>query len=98
MSFTARAYITCVLAVGAAALAQALFLWNPQDLPRFFCYLALAIPAAGLKVRLPGITGTMSVLFLFVLAGIVELGLAETVAIGAICVVVQSYWRAKVRP
>ena len=98
MSFTARAYIGCVLAVGAAALAQALFLWNPQDLPRFFCYLALAAPAAGLKVRLPGITGTMSVLFLFVLAGIVELSLAETVAIGAICVVVQSYWRAKVRP
>jgi len=44
------------------------------------------------------VTGTMSVLFIFLLAGIVELGLAKTVVIGAVSVLIQSYWRPKVRP
>jgi hypothetical protein len=35
--------------------------------------------------------GTMSVLFVFVLAGIVELGISDTLIIIAICVIVQSY-------
>src|SRR5215212_5603284 len=86
------------MALGAAALGNGLFHWQPGDLAPFFCYLALAVPASCLKVRLPGITGTMSVLFVFLLAGIVDLGLPETLLIGTICVVVQSFWHAKLRP
>ncbi len=40
----------------------------------------------------------MSVLFVFLLAGLVELGLAETIAIGSTCVIIQSVWKPKVRP
>jgi signal transduction histidine kinase len=98
MTFTAKVYIFLVIAVGLAAAVRGYFLWNPQDLLRFYCYLMLAVPASGLKVRLPGVTGTMSVLFVLLLAGIVELGLAETLVMSAICVVVQSYWRPKTRP
>src|SRR5712691_2905386 len=54
----AQAYIALVIAVGAVALARGLFLWNPQDLPRFLWYLILAVPASCLKVTLPGVTGT----------------------------------------
>jgi signal transduction histidine kinase len=97
MSLTARLYIGFVLALGAAALAYGLLLWVPHDFPRFFCYLALAIPASCLKVTLPKITGTMSVLFIFLLAGIAELGLPETLVIGTICVIVQSFWHARLR-
>jgi signal transduction histidine kinase len=97
MSLTARLYIGVVLALGAVALAHGLYLWVPHDLLRFSCYLVLAIPASCLKVTLPKITGTMSVLFIFMLAGIVELGLPETLAIGTICVVVQSFWHARSR-
>jgi signal transduction histidine kinase len=97
MSLTARLYIGLVLALGAAALARGLHLWVPHDLSRFFCYLVLAIPASCLKVTLPKITGTMSVLFIFLLAGIVELGLPETLMIGTICVIVQSFWRSRLR-
>jgi len=77
-----------------------LSLWNPQDqdLARFLCYLVLALPASGLKVSVPGVTGTMSVLFLFLLAGIVELGLPQTLVIAATGALIQSYWQAKVRP
>jgi len=97
MSLTARLYIGVVLALGAAALANGLYLWVPHDLLRFFCYMALAIPASCLKVTLPKINGTMSVLFIFLLAGIVELGLPQTLVIGTICVIVQSLWHARLR-
>jgi signal transduction histidine kinase len=97
MSLTTRIYIGVVLALGTIALAHGLYLWVPHDLLRFACYLALAIPASCLKVTLPKITGTMSVLFVFLLAGAVELGLAETLVIGSICVIVQSFWHARSR-
>ena len=100
MSLAARAYIALVIAVGAAALGRGLSLWNPQDqdLPRFLCYLVLALPASCLKVSVPGVTGTMSVLFLFLLAGIVELGLPQTLVIAATGALIQSYWHPRVRP
>src|SRR6266699_233266 len=98
LSLKAKIYIACVIAIGAVALGNGLFHWQPREFVRFFCYLSLAVPASCLKVRLPGITGTMSVLFVFLLAGIVDLGLPETLLIGVICVVVQSFWHAKLRP
>ena len=88
MSVTARIYIALVVGVGTAALIHGLLLWSPHDLPRFFCYLLLAIPASCLKVALPGVNfGTMSVLFLFLLAGVVELDLPQTLIIGVSCYV-----------
>ena len=98
LSRTARTYLHLLLSSACAAIVRALWSWSPQDLPRFLFYLILAAPAASLKVRLPGITGTMSVLFVFLLAGLVELGLAETIAIGSTCVIIQSVWKPKVRP
>ena len=98
MSLTAKAYISSIIALGALVLWHGLFPWNPQDPVRFLWYLALAVPASCLKVRLPGVTGTMSVLFLFLLAGIVELGLPETLVIAATCTLVQCFWHAKARP
>jgi PAS domain S-box-containing protein len=98
MSLTARVYIAFVLSLGAAAILRGVQLWSPDDPVRFLCYLALAIPASCLKVRLPGITGTMSVLFLFLLAGIAELGISETLVIGTTCALVQCFWHTSVRP
>ncbi|HET8548663.1 MAG TPA: response regulator [Bryobacteraceae bacterium] len=40
----------------------------------------------------------MSVLFLFLLAGIAELGISETLVIGTTCALVQCFWRTSVRP
>src|SRR6266852_3703655 len=98
MSLQARIYIGCVIAVGAAALGNGFFHWEPHDLVRLFFYLSLAIPASCLKVRLPGITGTMSVLFVFLLAGIVELSLPETLVMGVICISAQCLWNARQHP
>ena len=65
---------------------------------RFICYLFLALFSSGLKVSLPGVTGTLSVSFLFILAGLVELGPFETMVIATGSALVQIYWHAKRRP
>jgi PAS domain S-box-containing protein len=98
MSYGARAYIGFIVAVGAACAYLGVIDGPPRDPPRFLCYLLLAIAASCLKVPLPGVTGTISILFLFLLAGSVELGLSETMLIGILCALVQSFWRARVRP
>ena len=98
MTVAAKAYIGLIIALGAAAGVHGWLVWNPHDLLRFYCYLALALVAAGLKVRLPGIFGTMSVLFVFQLAAIVELGLPEALIMSAVCGTMQSYWRPKSKP
>ncbi len=97
MSLRARAFIGVYLCLGAAVLAIGASQWATADAVRFFFYLLVAVMASGLKVKLPGIEGTMSVNFLFILICIVELGFAETLAISCIATVVQSLWKAKRR-
>src|SRR6266849_10585366 len=98
-STKARAYIGFTLLAGVLSVFVAIF-YSGQwvDLSRFLCYLALALLASGMKVSLPGVTGTMSVIFLFILIGIRELGLAETVLMSCLGVFVQCYWNAKTKP
>ena len=51
-----------------------------------------------MKVRLPGITGTMSVNFLFILIGIADFTLAETLTMGCLAILIQCIWRTRTRP
>ena len=69
-----------------------------KNIAQFICYLLIAILAARLKVRLPGITGTMSVNFLFILLGILELGFAETLALATAAILVQCFYRDRPSP
>jgi diguanylate cyclase (GGDEF)-like protein/putative nucleotidyltransferase with HDIG domain len=73
-------------------LVYSLWHWQSADLTRFLCYLAVALLASVLKVQLPGIDGTMSVNFLFILMGVMELSLAETLVIGCAATLLQSIW------
>jgi diguanylate cyclase (GGDEF)-like protein/putative nucleotidyltransferase with HDIG domain len=78
-------------------LCSALWHWQSTDLTRFACYLAVAVLASSLKVQLPGIDGTMSVNFLFILLGVMELSLPETLVIGCTATLVQSVWQTRNR-
>src|SRR5205085_1672930 len=49
-------------------------------------------------VRLPGITGTLSVVCVFIFASITELGLPEAIFIGLASVLIQSCRKPKARP
>ena len=78
-------------------MAVALLHGHSSEPLKFGCYLLIAVLASTLKVQLPGIEGTMSVHFLFVLLGIRELSLAETLIIGCTAALVQSLWKTKGR-
>lgn len=82
-------FIFPVAAIGLAALALGIVPIDPKDPVRFGCYCFLAILASGLRVSLPAITGTLSINFLFILIGLVQLGLPETLLMGATMTLVQ---------
>jgi len=98
MSTRTKLFVGIAVSLGMVVLCSALWHWQSADLMRFTCYLAVAILASGLKVQLPGIDGTMSVNFLFILLGVMELSLPETLAIGCTATLVQSVWQARNRP
>src|ERR1700678_1244946 len=95
MSAKTKLFIGITAPLGMAVLSSALWHWQSADLTRFVCYLLVAVLASGLKVQLPGIDGTMSVNFLFILLGVVELSLPETLLIGCTATLVQSAWQAR---
>ena len=98
MSIRTKLFVGITVSLGIVVLCSALLRWQSADLTRFACYLAVAILASSLKVQLPGIDGTMSVNFLFILLGVMELSLPETLAIGCTATLVQSLWQARNRP
>ena len=97
LSIQTKAFVGIAASMGVVVLGYALLHWQSQDLMRFVCYLAVAVLASGLKVQLPGIDGTMSVNFLFILLGVLELSLPETLLIGCTASLVQSVWQARKR-
>jgi diguanylate cyclase (GGDEF)-like protein/putative nucleotidyltransferase with HDIG domain len=97
LSIQTKAFVGVTVCCGLVTLGFALSHWQSHDTARFVCYLAVAIVASGLKVQLPGIDGTMSVNFLFILLGVMELSLPETLIIGCTATLVQSVWQARKR-
>ena len=97
-STAAPVFITFVVVTGFTVLGFGLLQWQLGDTARFACYALLALLASGLKVNLPGVTGTMSVIFLFLLIGMLELSLTETMLISCMGTLVQCFWHSKARP
>src|SRR5438270_10278582 len=93
MSTKAKLFISTVAIIGIAILVRGLLQWHSDDPVRLIGYLVVALVASVLKVSLPGITGTMSVNFLFILLGLVELSLPETLALGCSAIFVQCFHR-----
>jgi diguanylate cyclase (GGDEF)-like protein/putative nucleotidyltransferase with HDIG domain len=98
MNIKANVYVTLVALLGSAILIGGATRWESADHIRLIFYLLFAYAASRLKVALPGITATMSVNFLFVLMGIVELHLSETLLLGCSANLLQCVWHAEKRP
>ena len=97
MNGKVKTFVAVTASIGLVVIAYALLHWQSNDPVRFVCYLAIAILASSLKVSLPGIDGTMSVNFLFILIGILELSFPETLVLGCTASLTQCYWRVKNR-
>jgi diguanylate cyclase (GGDEF)-like protein/putative nucleotidyltransferase with HDIG domain len=98
MSAAPRFFISVVVLCGTAVLTYSVLHGKSENPLKFFCYLVIALAASRLKVNLPGITGTMSVNFLFLLLGVLELSLSEAMALGCAAVVVQCFDRDRPIP
>jgi diguanylate cyclase (GGDEF)-like protein/putative nucleotidyltransferase with HDIG domain len=97
LSIPAKLFVGTAAAIGSMTMTFAFWHWHSIDLTRFFSYLIVALLASGLKVQLPGINGTMSVNFLFILLGVMDLSLPETLVIGCAATLVQSVWQTRNR-
>ncbi len=100
MSYQAKAYVGFVAAAGLFVFGYGVAHWQSQDLFRLLCFATIALVGATFKVHLPAITGTMSVNFLFILIGIMDFRLPETLVVGCAATMVQCFWhsRKRVRP
>ena len=98
MNIKAKLYVTIFSLAGLGVIAATVNRFGSDDLYRFVFYLILSGLAAGLKVSLPGIRGTMSVCFLFIFIGIADLSASEAMIIGCLGTVVQCLWKPKQRP
>ena len=97
-STKARVYIGITFLGGLLSLSLGLLHGEWTEPSRYICYLALALLASGMKVSLPGVHGTMSVIFLFILIGVRELTLAQTLLMGVLGTMIQCYWKPKTWP
>ena len=91
-------YIGAIIVLGCLTLLAAPPQWHTQNPVRLTVYCLIAAISSSMKVRLPGVKGTMSIGFLIVLIGVMELSLPEVLAIASFSVVAQSVWLAKRRP
>jgi len=92
----AKAFISFIAAVGAAVLVYGLLRPSSRNTAEFVCYLGVAILASRLRVNLPGVAGTMTMSFLFVLLGILQLSFSETLVLGCTSILVR--WLYPDRP
>ncbi|HEV1285293.1 MAG TPA: HD domain-containing phosphohydrolase [Bryobacteraceae bacterium] len=86
----ATVYIGLIILAGSLILGHGLWNWSSQDWTRYLTYCVIALLASGMKVTLPAVSGTMSMNFVFVLIGISELSLPETLVMGCLGMLVQS--------
>src|SRR5579863_3036018 len=92
LTLHAKMFIGLVVTLGTGVLVFGAVHQSSKNIAEFICYLGIAVLASRMKVNLPGITGTMSVNFLFVLLGVLELSFSETLILGCISILVQSLY------
>ena len=83
-SFSARMFVALIVISGLLLLGDAVL--NAQSMPtaKFVVLLLVACVAARLRIKLPGVTGTMSVNLPFILVAAAEMNSAEALAVGFI--------------
>jgi len=87
-----------VFALGAAGFLTSVFPFESEDPLRYACFLAVAVIAAGIRLSLPTVTGTLSVNFVFVLIGLIALSRSETMLLGLLVTLIQCLWKPPRKP
>jgi putative nucleotidyltransferase with HDIG domain/diguanylate cyclase (GGDEF)-like protein len=97
MTTNAKLYVTALLVLGLCVLTMNFAEWRLMDPVRFSAFFFFGCAASILKVAAPAMAGKMSVNFIFVLIGLTELPLPETLLVGCASVVIECIWRPGTR-
>jgi uncharacterized membrane-anchored protein YitT (DUF2179 family) len=93
-SNSARLFICLVVFSGFSLFADAMVHASSENRLRFISFLVVAVVAARLRVKLPGVTGTMSVNLPFILLAAARMGMAEAMVVGCLSTFSQCLPRA----
>ena len=94
----ARVYVAAMNVVALAVAGRCIANWQATHLGQFLLYMGMGILCSNLKVCLPGITGTLSVNYLFILTSVAELTLPQTGAIACSSGIAQLFLSARKHP
>lgn len=89
LSLTARAFVTLVIVLGLCVFGNAIANAGAIEMARLAVFLVVACVAARLKVKLPGVTGSMSVNLPFILIAAVETSTLEALIVACVSNLVQ---------
>jgi signal transduction histidine kinase/CheY-like chemotaxis protein len=94
LSVLAKSYL---LLVWAAAATLVFLAWRDASplMPAILPCLIGAIASSAFKVRLPGVTGTLSVNFVFILTAIADLPFSQVLLLGCCAAMAQSWIRSR---
>ena len=98
LSPSAKLFFGLVIAAGMVVLLQAALHPSSRNIAEFVCYLLISLLASRVKVTLPEVGDSLSVNFLFVLIGILDLGFAETLMLGSVGALMQCFQGQRTRP
>jgi diguanylate cyclase (GGDEF)-like protein/putative nucleotidyltransferase with HDIG domain len=84
-----RLFIALVVILGWAMVVSCVVSWESADPVRWAFFLLLGLVASGMKLNLPQTFGTISANFVFVLLGVLELSLSETLLLACTGTAVQ---------
>ncbi len=97
MNIRARLFIAITAAIGIGFILQAALQWQTTGMSRFLCYVAAAVLASTLTVRLPGVSATRWLSSILVIVGVLELSYSETMAVACAACLVQCFWESKMK-
>ena len=100
LPFKARLYWLAAMAAGVLVIVCAASSWNvgQENLWKFALYMVAAVVTSFLKIKLPGVVGTLSMNYMFIIVSLLELQLESAVLIGISSVMAQILIRPKVKP
>src|SRR5712691_1757352 len=94
----ALALVSLVCVLGTAALVWASMNWYSPDVLKFAGILTIAVFSIGARITVSGATGSLSLTFLFVLLGVLDLTSSETVVLASVVTLGQCLWHQRGRP
>jgi diguanylate cyclase (GGDEF)-like protein/putative nucleotidyltransferase with HDIG domain len=92
-----RLFVLIVGILGILVVATSIATWESADLLKYTGFLLMAVCSSGMRISIPGMPGTLSLNFIFILFGLVDLGASETIVMGTIVTLVQCLWNKERR-